>query len=297
MNKTSLAVIGLVVVALGVVVFGAVFTVHQAEQTLVLQFGNPVRVVQDPGIHFKLPFVQNIVAFDKRVLDFDAKAEEVPTSDQKQLVVDAFARYRIEDPLKFYQTVNNERGMQIRLGNLINANLRAVFGEVTLATLLTAERGKLIRNIADRVKVQGTAFGINVLDVRLKRVDLPEANSQAIFRRMQTQREQEARKIRAEGQKDAKRIRADADKQRTIIQANAQKKGDILRGQGEAKAQNTYNAAYGKDREFFDFWVSMNALSEGLTGESTRYIGPPDGDFFRFFSDITGKAKKKKPGR
>ncbi|HIJ93050.1 MAG TPA: protease modulator HflC [Rhodospirillaceae bacterium] len=297
MNKTSLAVIGLVVVALGVIVFGAVFTVHQAEQTLVLQFGNPVRVVRDPGIHFKIPFIQNVVAFDKRVLDFDAKAEEVPTSDQKQLVVDAFARYRIENPLKFYQTVNNERGMQIRLGNLINANLRAVFGEVSLATLLTAERGKLIRNIADRVKLQGTAFGINVLDVRLKRVDLPEANSQAIFRRMQTQREQEARKIRAEGQKDAKRIRADADKQRTIIQANAQKKGDILRGQGEAKAQNTYNAAYGQDRDFFDFWVSMNALSEGLPGESTRYIGPPDGDFFRFFRDITGKSKRKKPGR
>ncbi len=293
MNKTYLAAIGLIVVALGVTAFGAVFTVHQAEQTLVLQFGNPKRVVRKPGIHFKLPIVQNVVAFDKRVLDFDAKAEEVPTSDQKQLVVDAFARYRIVDPLKFYQTVNNERGMQIRLGNLINANLRAVFGEVTLATLLTAERGKLIRDIADRVKLQGTAFGINVIDVRLKRVDLPEANSQAIFRRMQTQREQEARKIRAEGQKDAKRIRADADKQRTIIQANAQKKGDILRGEGEAKAQNTYNAAYGQDREFFDFWVSMNALSEGLTGESTRYIGPPDGDFFRFFSDITGKSKKK----
>ncbi len=293
MNKTILAVIGLIVIALGVTAFGAVFTVHQAEQTLVLQFGNPVRVVRDPGIHFKLPFIQNVVAFDKRVLDFDAKAEEVPTSDQKQLVVDAFARYRIMDPLKFYQTVNNERGMQIRLGNLINANLRAVFGEVSLATLLTAERGKLIRNIADRVKLQGTAFGIDVIDVRLKRVDLPEANSQAIFRRMQTQREQEARKIRAEGQKDAKRIRADADKQRTIIQANAQKKGDILRGEGEAKAQNTYNAAYGQDRDFFDFWVSMNALSEGLTGESTRYIGPPDGDFFRFFSDITGKSKRK----
>ncbi|HJN23707.1 MAG TPA: protease modulator HflC [Rhodospirillales bacterium] len=297
MSKIFLAVIGLVVVVLGVVAVGAVFAVHQAERVLVLQFGNPVRVVDDPGLHFKMPFVQNVVAFDKRVLDFDAKAEEVPTSDQKQLVVDAFARYQIKDPLKFYQTVNNERGMKIRLGNLINANVRAVFGEVTLATLLTADRGKLIRNIADRVKLQGKAFGIEVIDVRLKRVDLPESNSQAIFRRMQTQREQEARQIRAEGQKDAKRIRAEADKQRTIIQANAKKKGDILRGDGEAKAQNTYNAAYGQDREFFDFWVSMNALSEGLSSDSTRYIGPPDGDFFRFFSDSSGSSKKKQPGR
>jgi membrane protease subunit HflC len=291
MNKVSLAVTGLVVVVLGVLLFDSVFTVHEREQALVLQFGETKAIVPEAGIHFKMPFVQNVVYFEERILDFDAKTEEVPTLDQKQLVVDAFSRYRIVDPLEFFKTVNNERGMELRLGNIINANLRAVFGEATLATLMTPKRSELIKAIADRVKDQATPFGIDVIDVRIKRVDLPDENSQAVFRRMQTQREQEARKIRAEGQKEAKRIRADADKQMTIIQALAQKKGDIMRGQGEAKAQNTYNAAYGLDREFFDFWISMNALSEGLKGETTSYIGPPEGDFFRFFSDQSGQKK------
>ena len=291
MNKTSLAVTGLAVIVVGVLLFDMVFTVHEREQALVLQFGETKAVVPDSGIHFKLPFIQNVVYFDKRILDFDAKAEEVPTQDQKQLVVDAFARYRIMDPLEFFKTVNNEQGMELRLGNIINANLRAVFGEEKLATLMTHERSNLVKKIARRVKEQAKSFGIDVIDVRIKRVDLPDENSQAIFRRMQTQREQEARKIRAEGQKEAKRIRADADKQQTIIQAQAQKKGDILRGEGEAKAQNTYNNAYGQDREFFDFWISMIALREGLRGETTSYIGPPEGDFFRFFGDQSGQAE------
>ena len=291
MSKTPLAVIGLVVIVLGVLLFDMVFTVHEREQALVLQFGETKAVVPEAGIHFKLPFIQNVVYFEERILDFDAKTEEVPTRDQKQLVVDAFARYRIINPLEFFKTVNNEQGMELRLGNIINANLRAIFGEATLATLMTPERSNLIKAIANRVKDQAHAFGIDVIDVRIKRVDLPDENSQAIFRRMQTQREQEARKIRAEGQKEAKRIRADADKQQTIIQAQAQKKGDILRGQGEAKAQNTYNAAYGQDREFFDFWISMTALREGLRGETTSYIGPPEGDFFKFFGDQSGQGK------
>ncbi len=295
--KMPLAVIGLIVVILGVLVSGSVFIVHQQDQALVLQFGEPRAVVKDAGLHFKIPFVQNVVFFDKRILDFDAKAEEVPTQDQKQLVVDAYARYRIIDPLKFFQSVNNERGLEIRLSNVINANLRAVFGEVNLATLMTPERARLVHNIAERVDKQGEAFGINVIDVRIKRVDLPEENSQAIYRRMQTQREQEARRIRAEGQKEAKRIRADADKQSTIIQANAKKTSEILRGEGEAGAQNIYNDAYGRDREFFDFWISMNALRDGLGGEKTRFIGPPSGDFFKFFGDQSGSGQPPKTDR
>ena len=203
MNKTSLAVTGLAVIVVGVLLFDMVFTVHEREQALVLQFGETKAVVPDSGIHFKLPFIQNVVYFDKRILDFDAKAEEVPTQDQKQLVVDAFARYRIMDPLEFFKTVNNEQGMELRLGNIINANLRAVFGEEKLATLMTHERSNLVKKIARRVKEQAKSFGIDVIDVRIKRVDLPDENSQAIFRRMQTQREQEARKIRAEGQKES----------------------------------------------------------------------------------------------
>ncbi len=295
--KTPLALIGLVVVVLGVLVSGSIFVVHQQDQALVLQFGDPKRVVKEPGLNFKIPFIQNVEYFDKRILDFDAEAEEVPTKDQKQLVVNAFTRYRIIDPLKFFQTVNNERGMEIRLGNVINASLRAVFGEVALATLLTPERARLVHNIAQRVDKQGVEFGVNVIDVRIKRVDLPEENSQAIFRRMQTQREQEARRIRAEGQKEAKSIRADADKQSTIIQANARKTGEILRGEGEAGAQKIYNSAYGQDRDFFDFWISMNALREGLTGNNTRFIGPPSGDFFKFFGDQTGRGKPSKTDR
>ena len=295
--KTPLAIIGLVVVVLGVLISGSVFTVHQQDQALVLQFGDPKREVKDPGLHFKIPFIQNVQYFDKRILDFDANAEEVPTQDQKQLVVDAFTRYRIIDPLKFFQTVNNERGMEIRLGNVINASLRAVFGEVALATLLTPERARLVKSIAERVDKQGEEFGINVIDVRIKRVDLPEENSQAIFRRMQTQREQEARRIRAEGQKEAKSIRADADKQSTIIQADARKTSEILRGEGEAGAQKIYNDAYGRDRQFFDFWISMNALREGLGGERTRYIGPPSGDFFKFFGDQSGSGQPPKTDR
>ena len=289
MRPTHLAIIIALVVA-GFAAMSSMFTVHQAKQALVLQFGNVKRLVAEPGLHFKIPIVQDVVYFDKRVLDFDARAEEVPTRDQKQLVVDSFARYRIVDPLKFFQTVNNELGMEVRLGNVINANLRATFGEVGLATLLTPERARLMQIIADLVKAQSVEFGIDVIDVRIKRIDLPEENSQAIFHRMQTQREQEARKIRAEGEKESKRIRAEADKEVTIIEAHANRTGQILRGEGEAEAQATYNDAYGRDQEFFDFWVSMNAMREGLSGETTRYVGPPEGDFFRFFGDVAGGA-------
>ncbi|MBC8157799.1 MAG: protease modulator HflC [Alphaproteobacteria bacterium] len=291
--RISQLAIGVVVIVLGMLAFSSVFTVHQAEQVMVLQFGKPITVVKEPGLHFKIPFVQNVQSFDRRVLDFDAAAEEVPTRDQKQLVVDSFARYRIVDPLRFFQTVNNTTVMETRLGSVINASLRELFGEVALARLLTEERAILMKEIARRVNEEGKAFGINVIDVRIKRVDLPAENSQAIFSRMQTQREQEARKIRAEGGKESKRIKADADKQRTIIEATANKQSEILRGEGEAGAQAIYNDAYGRDREFFDFWVSMDALRQGLQGGNTRYVGPPDNDFFRFFGDITGGAEKK----
>ncbi len=293
MKNIAFATIGVIIVVLGGIAFFSLFTVHQAQQAIVLQFGEPMETIKDAGLHWKLPWY-DVRYYDKRVLDFDANAEEVPTLDQKQLVVDAFARYRILDPIKFLKTVNNETGMEERLERLINGNLRAVFGEQNLSTLLTAKRSQLMKTIAQKVKKEGLGFGIDVIDVRIKRVDLPEENSQAIYRRMQTQREQEARRIRAEGQKDSRRIRAQADKQATIIKAEAQKKGQTERGNGDAGAQKIYNDAYGRDREFFDFYVSMNALTEGLAGDSTRYIGPTDGDFFRFFGNITGKPEDKK---
>lgn len=288
--RGPLFILGIVIIIAGFLGFSSMFTVRQDEQALVLQFGEPIRTVTAPGLHFKYPLLQNVTKFDKRVLDFDAETEEVPTRDQKQLVVNAFARYRIIDPLLFFQTVNNEFGMRQRLGNVINASLRAVFGEAELARLLTEERAKLIQIIAKRVHEQGQSFGIDVIDVRIKRVDLPEENSQAIFRRMQTQREQEARKIRAEGDAESRRIKADADKQRTIILADANRQSEILRGEGEAGAQRIYNDAYGRDETFFDFWVSMDAMRLGLTGENTRYVGPPDNEFFRFFGGMPAEG-------
>lgn len=283
MSKTMRLVFGILAIFAGIALFSSIYTVHEREQALVLQLGEPIDTVTDAGLHFKLPFVQNIVFFDQRVLDFDNPAEEVPTLDQKQIIVDAFARWRITAPLLFYQTATNELGMQTRLRNIINTNLRNVLGGVPLLTILTKQRGELMATIAGQVNERGKRFGIEVLDVRMKRVDLPEENSQAIFRRMQTQREQEARKIRAEGDREKKRITAEADKQSRIIVAEARKQSEILRGEGEGRAQEIYNQAYGQDPDFFDFFVSMRAYRDGLQGDTTRYIGPPDGEFFRFF--------------
>lgn len=291
MSKTRLILV-ISMVLLGFIGFSAVFTVFQTEQALVLQFGKAKRLVSQPGLAFKLPIIENVIFYDKRVLDYDLRAQEIPTSDQKQVVVDAFTRYRIIDPLKFFQTAGNELGMESRLSSIITNSLQAVFGKVAMAVVLTPERAKLMDIIFERVKSEGDRFGIDIIDVRLKRVDLPPENSKAIFRQMQTQREQEARKSRAEGDRRAKTIRADADKQATIIRAEATQKAEILMGEGDAGAQKLYNAAHSQDREFFDFWVSMNAMREGLTKETTRYIGPPEGDFFRFFGDITGAKKE-----
>ena len=286
MNRSARLALGIAVIVLGIVAFSSVFTVHQAEQALVLQFGKVVRPVPNPGLHFKIPFVQNVVYFDRRVLDFNNPVQEVPTLDQKQVLVDTFARFRIVDPLLFFQTATNELGMQSRLSNIVSNSLRNVLGAVPLSTILTAQRADLMHTIAQQVDEQGQRFGINVLDVRMMRVDLPEENSQAIFRRMQTQREQEARRIRAEGEKENKRIRAEADKQSRIIVAEAQKRSEILRGEGDGQAQAIYNKAYGQSPQFFRFYESMKSYREGLAGDTTRYIGPPDGAFFRFFQAV-----------
>jgi len=286
MNRFPL-ILGLVVAIFALILLlSSVFTVQQAQQALVIQFGEPKRVVNEPGLHFKMPLVQEVVYFDKRVLDFDARQEEVPTLDQKQLVVDAFARFRIIDPLKFFQTVNNEQGIQSRLATIISSNLRRVLGEVQMARVLTDERASLMLNIRDAVNKEAAGFGVDVVDVRIRRVDLPEENSQAIFARMKTQREQEARRIRAEGAKEAQVVRAEADKQQRVIVAEAQRKSEILRGEGDAEATRVYAGAYGQDPEFFDFWRSMQAMQRGLSGNTTTLVGSPEGAFFRYFNEL-----------
>jgi len=290
MNRNvTLGAIGALVIIVVIGLFGTLFTVSEREQALITRLGEPRRVITQAGLQVKWPLIEDVVRFDKRLLDFDARAEQLPTKDQKQLVVDAYARYRIVDPLEFFKRVNNEAGMEQRLGRIINSQLRAVFGEVELTTLMTPERSRLIQLIARRVQSQAAEFGVDVIDVRIRRIDLPPENSQAIFNRMQTQREQEARRIRAEGNADGQRIRTDAERRATIIRAEAQREGQKLRGEGDAEAQKTYNKAYGQDPDFYYFWDSMRSLKEGLPGDTTTFVGSPEGDFFRYFGDINGR--------
>lgn len=297
MNRNYLVILGIALAAVALVAGSALFTVQEGRQALVLRFGEPVRVVSEPGLQFKFPIWENVVYFDKRVLDFDAERAEMATADQKQVEVDAFARYRIVEPLRFYQTVRDDRALSQRLSSIIGTNLRTAIAEVPLSQVLTEERARLMQRIAETVNVEAKTFGVSVIDVRIKRVDLPDENSEAIFRRMQSQREQEARKIRAEGARDALGIRADADKRVRVILAEAQKRSQILRGEGEGEATRIYNDAYTKDAQFFDFFRSLQAMGKGLQGDSTRYVGPPDGEFFRFFGNagIGGEKATPKP--
>jgi membrane protease subunit HflC len=267
-----------------VLALSALFTVHQTQQALVLQFGDPKRVIREPGLHVKLPFVQNAIYIDRRVLDFDAEAQEVILGDQKRLVVDSFSRYRIMDPLLFYQTVSNEAVLRGRIDTILDASMRKVLGEVPLFTILSDERSDLMNRIRTLANAEAKQFGIDIVDVRLKRADLPPENSQAIYRRMQTEREREAKELRAQGAELAQRIRARADRERRVIIAEAQKEGEIVRGQGDADAIRIFAEAFGQDVEFFSFYRSMQAY-RGALGANTSFVLSPDSEFFRFFEN------------
>ncbi len=283
MNRFSGAAILVVAIAGIVLLLQTIFTVHQSERALVLQLGAPIRVVNEPGLDFKIPFVQNIEPVSKRVLNAEAAQEELLTQDQKRVVVDYFARYKIIDPLLFYQSVRSTDLLEQRLKPIITSQLRRVLGGVQLARILTKERADMMREITVAVDSEVKRFGITVIDVRMKRVDLPKENSEAIFNRMRTQRQQEAALIRAEGDRAARALRAEGQKQQVIIVANARRQSEILRGEGDAKATEIYNQAYGQDAEFFNFYRSMQALSLGLGGDNTTYVGPATGEFFRYF--------------
>jgi membrane protease subunit HflC len=288
MKRTALSFAAIVIGVLVFVVWQAYFTVNQAQQALVLQFGKPVRVVQDPGLNFKVPFVQNVIYFDRRLLDFDADAQEVIMSDQKRMVVDAFARYRIVDPLRFFQTVSNEFAMRARLGAIVNSSLRNVLGSVPFATLLTEKRAELMRQISESVVSESKSFGIDVIDVRIMRADLHPDNSPAIFARMQTEREREARQERAEGAETAQRIRAEAERERTVLLAEAQRQSMILRGQGDGEATRIFADAFNRDPEFYAFYRSLQAYQRALADGNSTMVLSPDSDFFRFFRDQRG---------
>ena len=289
MNKPFLAVFGLIIVVAGVTAYGALFTVHQTQQALILQLGNPIRTVPSPGLHFKLPFIQNVEFYDRRILDLDPPAQEVILLDQKRINVDAFARYKIADPLEFRKrAVTNQNFRQV-FGNRLNAAIRAEIGKILLGDMLTEKRAQVMDFISRQMKAQAAEFGTEVIDVRIGRTDLPEATAQAVYNRMRSDRVAHAAKLRAEGEEQKLNIQAVADKDRTIIIAEAQRQSEILRGQGEGERNRILGEAFGQDPEFFDFYRSMEAYGEAL-GEGTTMVLNPDSEFFRFF----GTVKKKK---
>lgn len=270
--------------------YSALFSVYQTQQALVLRFGEPVRVINEPGLNAKIPLIDSVIFLDKRILDLENPSQEVIASDQKRLVVDAFARYRITNPLRFYQAVGTIEGANSRLATILNSALRRVLGESTFIQVVRDQREELMGRIREQVNREAANFGISVIDVRIRRADLPEANSQAVFQRMQTERQREAAEIRAQGGQASQGIRANADRQSTVIVAEATSAGDKLRGEGDAEKNRIFAEAYGKDKSFFDFYRSMQAYETGLKSDSTRLLLSPDSNFFRFFRDPAGAA-------
>jgi modulator of FtsH protease HflC len=281
MSTRLLAVISAAVVVVLILAYSSVFVVSQIEEALVLQFGKPIRVVDDPGLHFKLPW-QDVVEYDRRILDFEPPAEEVIAADQKRLVVDTYARFRIDSPLQFYQSVGSEAVVRSRLSSIVTGALRRVIGGIELQDVISQRRAAIMLQIRDEVNTQSKGFGIDVIDVRIKRADLPAENSQAIYDRMKSERQREAAGYRAEGARQAQQIRADADRQRIEIIATSQKQAQILRGQGDGDAIKITADAYGKDVAFFSFYRSLEAYREALTGAGTTLVLSPDSPFFRF---------------
>jgi membrane protease subunit HflC len=277
----------------GAAVYASAFIVHQNEQALVLEFGKPKRVVQQPGLHWKLPLVETVDIFDKRILDLDTTTQEVTASDQKRLLVDAFARYKIVDPLKFYQTLRFEGAVRSRLGPIVESALRRALGGASFQDLVRDRREALMKQIAVNVNDEGRDFGLEVVDVRIKRADLPEQNLKSVFDRMRAERQREAAEFRAQGTGEASRIKGTADRDVTVIKAEATRKGEELRGAGEAERNRVFADAFNRDPDFFAFYRSMQAYEEGLKAGDTRLIISPDTDFFKYFNDPSGAPAPK----
>lgn len=276
-------------------VYASAFIVHQNQQALVLRFGDPKQVIREPGLNWKWPFVDTIEMFDKRILDLDTAEQEVTASDQKRLIVDAFARYKIVDPLEFYKNVRNENRVRAVLGPLIESAIRRVLGGATLADVVKDRREPLMKDIAAQVNREGKDYGVEVVDVRIKRADLPQQNLESVFNRMKADRVREATELRAQGEAEKNRIQANADRDVTIIKAEAVKKSEQLRGDGDAQRNAIYNDAFGRDPEFFRFYRSMQAYETAIKPSETRMLLSPESEFFRYFNNPTGGAAAKKP--
>jgi membrane protease subunit HflC len=278
-----------------IVLYGSVFTVHQTDQVIVVRLGEPIRVVTDPGLNFKIPLLESVISVEKRIVDLENPAQEVITSDQKRLVVDAFARYRINDALKFYQTIGVIEGANARLSTLLNSALRRVLGEATTTDVVRDKRAQLMSQVRTQLENEAQSFGVAVIDVRIRRADLPEQNRQAVYQRMQTERQREAAEFRAQGSQRSQEIRARADRDVTVLIAEAQSKGEQTRGEGDAERNRIYADAYGRDPDFFTFYRSMQAYESGLRSNDTRMVLKPDSDFFRYFGDPMGKMRAGAP--
>lgn len=285
MNK---ALIGLGALAvLLVVAASSLFTVHQTQQVLVTQFGQPVRVIQAPGLHTKVPLIQSVIAFDRRLLDYEGPGEEVILGDQRRLIVDSFTRFRITDPLLFFQTVGAaEQGIRGRLSSIVTSSLRRVLAGESLLAILSTDRTRIMGEIRRQVNEEAQRFGIEVADVRIRRADFPEENTQAILARMQSERERVAREARAEGAEVGARVRAAAERDRTVLLAEAEANAQILRGTGEQDAIRIFAEAFNKDPEFYQFWRTMQAYREVFSSGEARMVLTPESDFFRFFRDM-----------
>ncbi|PJG52169.1 protease modulator HflC [Bradyrhizobium forestalis] len=279
-----------------IVAYMSLFTVQQTEQTIVLQFGRPVDVVTVPGLHFKAPW-NSVINIDKRILDLENPSQEAIASDQKRLVVDAFARYRIKDALRFYQSVGSIQAANIQLTTLLNAALRRVLGEVSFINVVRDDREKLMLRIRDQLDHEADGYGIQVVDVRIRRADLPEQNSQAVYQRMKTEREREAAEFRAQGGQKAQEIKSKADREATVIIAEANSQAEQTRGAGDAERNRLFAEAYGKDADFFAFYRSMTAYENGLRASDTRFLLRPDSDFFRYFGNPSGKTATETPAK
>jgi membrane protease subunit HflC len=295
----KLGIIGGVVAVLLIVAliigYSSVFTVYQTHQALVVRLGEPVRVVTEPGLHFKYPLIDSVITIDRRILDLENPAQEIIASDQKRLVVDAFARYRINNALRFYQAVGTVDGANARLQTLLNSALRRVLGEATFIELVRDQRDELMRRIQQQLDREAAQFGIQVVDVRIRRADLPEQNSQAVYQRMQTERQREAAEFRATGTQRAQEIRARADRDVTVMVADATAKSEQIRGEGDSERNRIFADAFSRDPDFFSFYRSMQAYEASMHKNDTRMLLKPDSDFFRYFANPSGVMRETPP--
>ncbi|MEQ8195893.1 MAG: protease modulator HflC [Rhodospirillales bacterium] len=291
--KLSLAILGLIVVVVGAIATGAMFTVTERNQVIVLQFGNPQRVIQTPGLYFKIPFIQDLAYYDKRILNLDPPHEQVTLSDKKRINVDTYARYRIVDPLAFFTAARTESVFLASFGQILNGSVRNEMGKHPLVNLLSKQRDNIMQLIQARASKAAERFGVQVVDVRIGRTDLPEEISKNVYERMRSERVQEANELRAEGDEKKLEITSNADRQKTVILAEANKTSQILMGEGEAAKTSILGRAHSQGKDFFDFTRSLEAMRNGLNPEDTNLVLSPEGDFFRYFADPLGRKTKR----